>query len=47
LLAQAEADAALASLALWRARLAQAAAAGDLSAFLADAASPTAPGRQR
>jgi outer membrane protein TolC len=47
LLAQAEADAALASLALWRARLAQAAATGDLSAFLADAASPTAPGRPR
>jgi len=43
LLAQAEADAALASLALWRARLAQAAAAGDLTAFLADAASPVGP----
>jgi outer membrane protein len=47
LLAQAEADAALASLALWRARLAQAAAMGDLSAFLADAASPAAPARLR
>ena len=43
LLAQAEADAALASLALWRARLAEAAATGDLSAFLAEAAAPTAP----
>jgi outer membrane protein TolC len=47
LLAQAEADGALVSLALWRARLAQAAATGDLSAFLADAASPAAPGTPR
>lgn len=42
-LAAAEADAALATLALWRAKLALAAAAGDLSAFLAEAAAPTGP----
>ena len=42
-LAQAEADAALATLALWRARLAMAAAAGDLAPFLADAAAPSGP----
>ncbi len=42
-LAQAESDAALAALALWRARLAQAAAAGDLAPFVADAAAPTGP----
>lgn len=40
-LAQAEADAALATLALWRARLAEAAAAGDLAPFLAEAAAPS------
>jgi outer membrane protein TolC len=42
-LAQAESEAALAALALWRARLAQAAAAGDLAPFVADAAAPTGP----
>lgn len=42
-LAQAEADAALATLALWRARLALAAASSDLSGFLAQAAAPTGP----
>ena len=42
-LAQADADAALATLALWRARLAIAAASGDLSGFVAEAASPTGP----
>ncbi len=41
LLAQAETEEALATLALWRARLAEAAAEGDLSAFLAEAAKPT------
>jgi outer membrane protein TolC len=40
LLAEAETEDALASLALWRARLAQAAADGDLTAFLAEAAQP-------
>ncbi|MEP7116628.1 MAG: TolC family protein [Acidobacteriota bacterium] len=48
-LAQADADAALATLALWRARLAIAAAAGDLSGFVAEAAAPTGapiPARQ-
>jgi outer membrane protein TolC len=39
-LAQAEADAALATLALWRARLATASAAGDLAPFLAEASAP-------
>ena len=43
LLAEAEADAAFATLALWRARLAEAAASGDLSTFLAEAAAPTGP----
>jgi outer membrane protein len=43
LLAQADSDAALASLALWRANLAGAAAAGDLTRFLAEAAAPTGP----
>lgn len=43
LLAQAEADAALASLALWRARLARALAEGDLGPFLQEVASPTGP----
>ena len=42
-LAQSDAEAALATLALWRARLAVAAAAGDLAPFLADAAAPTGP----
>ena len=42
-LAQAESDAALAALALWRARLALAAAAGDLAPFLTEAAAPTGP----
>lgn len=42
-LAQAEADAALATLALWRARLAVASAAGDLAPFLAEAAAPGGP----
>lgn len=42
-LAQAEADAALATLALWRARLALAAASGDLASFVAQAAAPTGP----
>ena len=42
-LAQAESEAALAALALWRARLAQAAAVGDLAPFVADAAAPTGP----
>lgn len=42
-LAQAEADAALATLALWRARLAVASAAGDLAPFLAEAAAPSGP----
>jgi outer membrane protein len=41
LLAQAETEEALSSLALWRARLAQAAASGDLTAFLAEASQPT------
>lgn len=40
-LAQAESDAALAALALWRARLALAAAAGDLAPFVAETAAPT------
>jgi len=40
LLTQAETEEALATLAVWRARLAQAAAAGDLTTFLADAAKP-------
>ncbi len=43
LLAQAETEEALASLAVWRARLAQAAAQGDLTAFLTEAAMPTGP----
>jgi outer membrane protein TolC len=42
-LAQANAEAALAALALWRARLALAAAAGDLTPFVAEAAAPTGP----
>ena len=42
-LAQAESDAALAALALWRARLALAAAAGDLAPFLAEAVAPAGP----
>lgn len=42
-LARAEADASLATLALWRARLAVAAAAGDLAPFLAEVATPTGP----
>jgi outer membrane protein TolC len=41
LLTQAETEEALASLAMWRARLAEAAAAGDLTGFLAEAAQPT------
>ena len=40
LLTQAETEQALATLAIWRARLAQAAAAGDLTIFLAEAAKP-------
>lgn len=40
LLTQAETEEALATLAVWRARLAQAAAAGDLTTFLAEAAKP-------
>lgn len=44
LLSQAETEEALASLALWRARLAQAAADGDLESFLIEAAAPTGPG---
>jgi len=40
LLTQAETEEALATLAVWRARLAQAAAAGDLATFLAEAAKP-------
>jgi outer membrane protein TolC len=43
LLAQAESEEALASLAMWRARLAAAAAAGDLAPFLAEAAQPSGP----
>jgi outer membrane protein TolC len=43
LLAQAESDAALAALALWRAHLAEAAAIGDLTPFLAEASAPTGP----
>lgn len=43
LLAQAESEEALASLAIWRARLAEAAAVGDLTSFLAEAAQPTGP----
>lgn len=42
-LAQANSEAALAALALWRARLALAAAAGDLTPFVAEAAAPTGP----
>lgn len=42
-LAQAQADAALATLALWRARLAMAAAGGDLGAFVIEASAPTGP----
>lgn len=41
LLAQAESEEALASLAVWRARLALAAALGDLAPFIAEAANPT------
>jgi outer membrane protein len=41
LLAQAESDEALASLAVWRARLALAAATGDLTPFISEAANPT------
>ena len=41
LLAQAESEEALASLAAWRALLAQSAAAGDLTHFLTEAAQPT------
>jgi outer membrane protein len=41
LLAQAESDEALASLAVWRARLALAAASGDLAPFITEAANPT------
>lgn len=40
-LAQAEANASLATLAVWRARLAVAAAAGDLAPFLAEVETPT------
>jgi outer membrane protein TolC len=43
LLARAETEAALASLAIWRARLAAAVAAGDLGPFLLDAAQPAGP----
>jgi outer membrane protein len=43
LLAQAESEAALASLAVWRARLAVAAAAGDLTSFVAETAAHTTP----
>lgn len=43
LLAEAETEAAFATLALWRARLAEAAAGGDLTLFLAEAAQPTGP----
>ncbi len=43
LLAQAETEEALATLALWRARLAEAAAEGDLAPFLAEAAKPSGP----
>lgn len=43
LLTQAESEEALATLALWRARLAAAAAEGDLTHFLAEAARPTGP----
>jgi outer membrane protein TolC len=42
LLTRAETEAALASLAIWRARLAQAAAEGDLTPFLTEAAKPGA-----
>lgn len=41
LLAQAESEEALASLAVWRARLALAAASGELAPFVTEAASPT------
>jgi outer membrane protein TolC len=41
LLAQAESDEALASLAVWRARLALAAASGDLAPFIIETANPT------
>lgn len=41
LLAQAESEEALAALAVWRARLALAAASGDLAPFIAEAANPT------
>jgi outer membrane protein TolC len=41
LLAQAESEEALASLAVWRARLALAAATGDLAPFITEAANPT------
>ena len=41
LLARAETEEALASLAIWRARLARAAAEGDLTSFLAEAANPS------
>jgi outer membrane protein TolC len=41
LLAQAESEEALASLAVWRARLALAAASGDLAPFITEAANPT------
>ena len=43
LLAEAETEQAIAILALWRAKLAQAAATGDIAEFLAEAASPTGP----
>lgn len=43
LLAAAESDEALASLAVWRARLAVAAASGDLTPFVSEAANPTGP----
>ena len=46
LLADAETEEALASLAVWRARLAQAAAGGDLSAFLAAITPGTGPVKQ-
>jgi outer membrane protein TolC len=43
LLAQAESEAALASLAVWRARLAVASASGDLTSFVAETAALTTP----
>lgn len=43
MLADAEVEEALSVLALWRARLAHAAAAGDLAAFLAEASAPRGP----